>query len=154
MFLLVGLSTVLAQAVLLRPLNNCIGERWIVVLCFVAATISNAMYGLASDKKALYTAVCVGALSGMAFPTISAVKANNVDPSEQGRIQGALFSIQAVSAGIGPAAMRAVDSMARQRGWSPGSMFFFAAFLQFLALCCACRLPKDKTDSRDTTGND
>jgi DHA1 family tetracycline resistance protein-like MFS transporter len=148
MFLLVGMSAVFAQAILLRPLNDCIGERLIVVVCFIAATMSNTMYGLARNRKELYIGVCFGALSGMAFPTISAIKANNVGSSEQGRIQGALFSIQAVSAGIGPIAMRSVDSFAKRSGSSPGTMFFFAAFLQFVALCCACRLPKDKANSR------
>jgi DHA1 family tetracycline resistance protein-like MFS transporter len=151
MFLLVGGSTVFAQAVMLRPLNICIGERWIIIICFVAATCSNVMYGLASSRHALYVAVCVGALSGMAFPTISAVKANNVAQSEQGRIQGALFSIQAIAGAIGPSSMRAIDSMAVRGNLSPGSMFFFAAFLQFGALCCACRLSPVEANSRPAT---
>jgi DHA1 family tetracycline resistance protein-like MFS transporter len=149
MFLLVGISSVLAQAVILRPLNYWIGERLVVVVCFVAATISNTMYGLASDRKSFYMAVCIGALSGMAFPTISAIKANNVELWEQGRIQGALFSIQALSAGAGPMAMRSVDSLAKRTGMSPGSMFFFAAFLQSIALYCSCRLPNDKSNSKN-----
>jgi DHA1 family tetracycline resistance protein-like MFS transporter len=155
MFLLVGMSAVFAQAVLLRPLNHCIGERLVVIVCFIAATISNSMYGIAGNKKQLYMGVCVGALSGMAFPTISAIKANNVGMSEQGRIQGALFSIQAVSAGFGPITMRSVDAFAKRSGFSLGTMFFFAAFLQFVALCCACHLPKDKANSKkiDETNN-
>jgi hypothetical protein len=60
-------------------------------------------------KKKLYIGVCVGALSGVAFPTrVSAINANNVGTSEQGRIQGALFSIQAVSAGVGPTRTNAI----------------------------------------------
>jgi MFS transporter, DHA1 family, tetracycline resistance protein len=148
MFLLVGGSAVLAQAVVLRPLNHCIGERWVLIVCFVAAAISNALYGLAKDRQAMYTAVCIGALSGMAFPTISAIKANNVDRSEQGRIQGALYSVQAVSAGIGPMAMRVIDATAQQFQWNAGSMFFFAAALQCIALICAYSLPKDQSNSR------
>lgn len=145
MFLLVGGSAVIAQAVLLRPLNTCLGERRVLMVCFVAAALSNSLYGLARDKRHMYMAVCIGALSGMAFPTISAIKANNVEVSEQGRIQGALFSVQAVAAGMGPMAMRGVD--ATFGDWNVGSMFFFAALLQGIALCCACFLPKDKSDS-------
>ncbi|KAG7369530.1 major facilitator superfamily transporter [Nitzschia inconspicua] len=163
MFLLVGISAVVAQAIVLRPLNHIIGERWVLILCFVAAVFSNILYGLSRNRNDMYFAVCIGALSGMAFPTISAIKANNVQQYEQGRIQGALFSIQAISAGIGPVSMRLVDSITANILSSPhhhhhvrwmttttmtqGSMFFFAAMLQFIALVCAYRLPKDKTNS-------
>ena len=137
MFLLVGMSAVFAQAVLLRPLNNCIGERLVVIICFIAATISNSMYGIAGNKKQLYVGVCVGALSGMAFPTISAIKANNVGTSEQGRIQGALFSIQAVSAGIGPIAMRSVDSLCKTEWFVFGYDVFLCRFftIHCIVLC-------------------
>ena len=78
MFLLVGLSSVIAQGVVLKPLNECIGERWIVVSCFFASVISNVIYGLSRNKQTLYAGVCLGAITGMAFPTIAAIKANNV----------------------------------------------------------------------------
>lgn len=154
MFLMVGMCSVMAQAVLLKPLVECIGERWIVVLCFAAATVSNTMYGLAHDRKGVYAAVCLGALTGMAFPTISAIKANNVDASEQGRIQGALYAIQAISAGVGPTSMRSVDAIAKKSGLPPGTMFFFAACLQSIALCLAYQLPKDKANSKENRTRD
>jgi DHA1 family tetracycline resistance protein-like MFS transporter len=153
MFLVVGMSAVTAQAILLKPLNNFIGERWLLMVCFAAAMTSNSLYGLSTSRKTLYIGVCVGALGSMAFPTISAIKANNVDQSEQGRIQGALYSIQAAAGGIGPMAMRGVDLIAKMVGLKSGTMFFFAAFLQFLALCCAFQLPKDKTNSKIKCSN-
>jgi DHA1 family tetracycline resistance protein-like MFS transporter len=78
MFLLVGLCSVIAQAVILKPLNDCIGERLIVIVCFFTSTISNTIYGFAQNRETLYAGVCLGALTGMAFPTIAAIKANNV----------------------------------------------------------------------------
>jgi hypothetical protein len=41
-----------------------------------------------------------------------------------------------------------VDSFAKRSGLWLGTMFFFAAILQLIALCCACRLPKDKANSK------
>ena len=70
------------------------------------------------------------------------------DESEQGRIQGALYSIQAVAAGVGPMMMRSVDQFAIDNNLDRGSMFFFAAFVQMIALYCSYQLPKDKSNSK------
>jgi hypothetical protein len=171
MFLLVGFTAVIAQVFILKPLNDCIGERSIVIVCFIASVFSNMVYGLARNRQTLYAGICLGALTGMAFPTISAIKANNVvsscktcavrkilvfyllrfpqDESEQGRIQGALYSLQAIAAGVGPMMMRYVDHLANETWLGPGSMFFFAAFVQMFALYCAFKLPKDKSNSKN-----
>jgi MFS transporter, DHA1 family, tetracycline resistance protein len=153
MFLLVGATTLIAQTILLPPLHRGIGERGVLLLCFGTATLSNVMYGLAWDRQVMYIAMCIGALASMAFPTISAMKANHVEASERGRIQGALYSIQAVSAGIGPVAMRIVDAtvlttLHYRRG---GSMFFFAAVLQCIAFVGAFHLPPKQASQQHTT---
>jgi Na+/melibiose symporter-like transporter len=78
LFLIVGAVGVLAQAVVLKPLNDLIGERHIIILCFLLSLIDNVMYGFARNKETVFLAIGIGGLSGMAFPTISAIKANNV----------------------------------------------------------------------------
>jgi hypothetical protein len=70
------------------------------------------------------------------------------DESEQGRIQGALYSIQAVASGIGPVLMRFVANYAKDSAFGSGSMFIFASCLQVVALFLAFALPKDKCNSR------
>jgi DHA1 family tetracycline resistance protein-like MFS transporter len=78
MFLIIGIFGLFAQAVLLKPLNDCVGEKMVVAICFFIGAVDNTMYGLARNKSTLYAAVALSALTGMAFPTISAIKANNV----------------------------------------------------------------------------
>jgi hypothetical protein len=74
------------------------------------------------------------------------------EESEQGRIQGALYSLQAVASAIGPVAMQLVDNTAKKTSYlGPGTMFFFAASLQLIAVSFAYALPKDKANSRDST---
>jgi Na+/melibiose symporter-like transporter len=73
-----GIGGLLVQGILLKPLNECVGEKMVVALCFFLGAVYNVMYGLAQDKATIYVAVTISALSGMAFPTISAIKANNV----------------------------------------------------------------------------
>lgn len=117
-----------------------------MIVCFVAAVVSNATYGLAKSRATLYAGIVLGSITGMAFPTFSAIKANNVSEAEQGRIQGALYSILAVAAGLGPVSIRWVDHAISS---FPGAMFLFAALVQLIAAFLACYLPKDRSNSRD-----
>ena len=78
LFLVVGGLGFLTQVLVLKPLNDFIGERLVVVVCFVISTIHNTMYGLAQNKTEIYGAASLGALTMMSYPTISAIKANNV----------------------------------------------------------------------------
>jgi DHA1 family tetracycline resistance protein-like MFS transporter len=78
MYLIMGITGLFAQAVLLKPLNDLVGEKMVVAICFFVGAVDNVMYGIAEDKHTIFAAVGLSALTGMAFPTISAIKANNV----------------------------------------------------------------------------
>jgi fucose permease len=78
MFLIMGFLGIFVQAVVLKFLNDAIGERHVVMLSFALGCIYNLMVGTATDKSAIFIAVCVSSFVGLAFPTISAIKANNV----------------------------------------------------------------------------
>lgn len=154
MFLISGLLGILSQAVLLKPFIECAGERMVVTFCFVLGAADNFMYGIAKSKTMVFVAMGLGALTNMSFPTISAIKANNVNESEQGRIQGALYSVQALASGTGPMAMRFVYHYTKDGAFlGPGSMFVFASGLLLVASGCAFALPKDKADSRQRFNN-
>jgi DHA1 family tetracycline resistance protein-like MFS transporter len=152
MFLLVGVLGIFSQAVLLKPFIECAGERMVVTFCFIVGAVDNFLYGIADEKTLIFVGMACGSLTNMAFPTISAIKANNVDESEQGRIQGALFSVQALASGTGPIAMRYVYHLTVDGAFlGPGSMFVFASGLSLVAAGCAYALPKDRADSRPST---
>ena len=153
MFLIWGVMGLLAQGVVLKPLNDCVGEKLVVAICFFIGSIDNVMYGVARNKQTIYCAIVLAALTGMAFPTISAIKANNVDVSEQGRIQGALYSLQALASGVGPVVLRFVYSKTKDTDFGPGAMFVFAGGLYLVAVGVACALPKDKANARRGNNN-
>jgi len=152
MFVLIGVMGIFVQAVLLKPFNDCLGEKMVVATAFAFGAIQNAMYGLAQSKNFIFVAVVVGSLSGMAFPTISAIKSNNVNEAEQGRIQGALVSLQALAGGLGPVSLRYVYHLTKDYPYpGPGTMFLFAAMLFVVAIGFAFALPKEAADSRTPT---
>lgn len=148
MFLIMGIMGLLAQGVLLKPLNDCLGEKLVVAFCFFVGAVDNTMYGIAKNKATIYAAVALSALTGMAFPTISAIKANNVAVTEQGRIQGALYSLQALASGVGPVLLRFVYSQAKESVLGPGAMFVFAGLLYLVAVGVACALPSERANAR------
>mmetsp|Transcript_5533 Transcript_5533/g.10131 ORF Transcript_5533/g.10131 Transcript_5533/m.10131 type:complete len:529 (+) Transcript_5533:180-1766(+) len=150
MFMIVGILGIVVQGVLLKPLNDCLGERYVIVVAFFVGAFYNLLYGLAKDKTTIFIAVSLSTFLGMSFPTISAIKSNNVDESEQGRIQGALYSLSALASGLGPVLLRIVYSHTKSLPYpGPGSMFIFAAFLFLVATGFAFALPKDKANSRN-----
>jgi DHA1 family tetracycline resistance protein-like MFS transporter len=126
----------------LKVINDAVGERWLVTLCFVLSAFHNVLYGIAKDKGTIFAAIAVSSFGAMAFPTISAIKSNNVSSSEQGRIQGALYSLSALASASGPVVLRWVYQYTRDGAFmGPGSMFIAAAMLDALAVLCAYALP-------------
>jgi MFS family permease len=138
-------------------ITSWVGRPKGVTAMLWTAVLSKIIYGLTKVRQVMYIALCIGALSSTAFPTISAMKPNIVEASERGRIHGALYSIQAVAAGIGPMAMQMIDNATLRLHQlqqpeqpehltprSEGGMFFFATFIQSIALVGTFHLPRNK----------
>eukprot|EP00546_Thalassionema_frauenfeldii_P018674 CAMPEP_0178894468 /NCGR_PEP_ID=MMETSP0786-20121207/26_1 /TAXON_ID=186022 /ORGANISM="Thalassionema frauenfeldii, Strain CCMP 1798" /LENGTH=197 /DNA_ID=CAMNT_0020564547 /DNA_START=689 /DNA_END=1282 /DNA_ORIENTATION=- len=150
MFVMMGVLGILVQGVLIKPFIACLGERFVIVFAFLLGSVHNVLYGIASKKWVVFVAISLASFVGMSFPTISAIKANNVLENEQGRIQGALFSIQALAGGTGPMVLRFVYRCTKDSTFpGPGTMWLVAAVLYFVATCFALLLPSEKANSKE-----
>jgi DHA1 family tetracycline resistance protein-like MFS transporter len=148
MFLIMGVLGIFVQAFVLKFLNDRIGERYVVMLSFLLGTLHNTLYGFAQDKQTVFVAVAIGSFVSMAFPTISAIKANAAAKSEQGRIQGALYSLSALASAVGPLTLRLVYHYTKDGFLAgPGTMFLFAGVLYAVASYCAYLLPVSVHDT-------
>jgi DHA1 family tetracycline resistance protein-like MFS transporter len=78
LFLLIGINGIVVQTVVLKPLNSLIGERRVIIVAFFVGALHHYLYGVAQSKKSMFLAASIASLTGMSFPTISAIKANNV----------------------------------------------------------------------------
>lgn len=78
MFLLMGMLGIFIQGFVLKLFNDCMGERRVIMFAFTLGAIHNLFYGLAHQKAIIFVGVAISAFVGMAFPTISAIKSNNV----------------------------------------------------------------------------
>ena len=155
MFLIIGATGIFVQVVVMKPLNDLVGEKMVVAISFAIGTIVNLLYGLARHKSTIFVALLIAGFSNMSFPTISAIKANNVESSEQGRIQGALYSVKALASGVGPAVLQYVYSKTKMYHGlllGPGTMFIFASGLFVIGVVLALSLPNDKANTSPRHG--
>lgn len=149
-----GVLGIYVQVSLLKTLNERLGERCVLIIGFLGGAMQNVVYGLARYKWNIYAAFVFGPLHSMTFPVISAIKSNNVDKLEQGRIQGALSSLQSLSQALGPAVLNHVYKETKDWGYpGPGLMFLLAATLYLVAVVISTLLPAEQTDSKTIETN-
>jgi len=155
MFLIIGVTGIFVQVAVMKPLNDLVGEKMVITIAFFTGFVVNLLYGLARTKSTIFVALIIAGFSQMSFPTISAIKANNVESSEQGRIQGALYSLKALASGVGPSILQFVYSKTKNYHGvllGPGTMFLFASTLYIIGVGLTLRLPNDKTNTNPRHG--
>jgi DHA1 family tetracycline resistance protein-like MFS transporter len=100
---LVGLCSGLVQAVLVRRLVPPFGERRVILAGLVFCVVGYLLFGLAPTALAFVAAIPLLCLGGLAGPPAQALMTQQVDPREQGRLQGALSSLASLAGIFGPA---------------------------------------------------
>ncbi|MFG0290857.1 MAG: TCR/Tet family MFS transporter [Rhodopirellula sp. JB044] len=93
MLALVGLMAVIVQGGLVRPTIRRLGERRTVMFATTVSCLAFLGYGLATQGWMIPCIIVFGSLAGLAGPAIQSLITSTVDPSEQGRVQGALTSL-------------------------------------------------------------
>ena len=90
---LVGISAAIVQGGLVRPFTRRFGERTTVLIGLSVSIFAFLSYGLATQPWMIYGTVAIGAIGGVTGPAIQSIVAANVDPSDQGKVQGAWTSL-------------------------------------------------------------
>ena len=149
----VGVSSLLVQALLVKPAVRILKERRCIAvgLCFGVAGF--VIYGLATTGSIFWIGVPVLAVWGIATPSMQAIMTRLVAGTEQGRLQGALASLTGLASLIGPllftqvfAAFVAEPNVGR---FLSGAPFLVSAMLVFIAMLLAWRA----TRSLDAAGS-
>ncbi len=139
---MIGVCGVIVQGGLVGRIVRAIGERRALITGLVCGAIGFALYGLASEPWMLIAAIPIASFWGLAGPSGQALITKRVDPSEQGRMQGALASVAGVAAMLGPSLFTGV--FAHSIGASApaamaGAVFMAAALFVAAALPIALR---------------
>ena len=124
-----GLISAVTQGLLVGPAVQRLGERGAIFTGLILGTVQYVLLGAARSSAVLYGSIVVGSLGGIAGPGIQGLISRSVDDREQGRIQGALASMNSLVGVAGPLAATWV--FAYFNGGSqwriPGAAFYMAA---------------------------
>lgn len=134
---LVGVCNGIVQALLVGRIVQRFGERRAIFAGLLFGALGFVWQGMAATGWISLAAIPLLALWGCAGPATQALVTRQVDPSEQGRLQGALAGLASLAGIIGPALYTQIF------GWSiatdstvhlPGAAFLLAALLLLIAL--------------------
>ena len=78
LFMIMGIGNIISLGCLLKLLTEWIGEKYVIIISFIAGMAHNTIYAFANNKTWIFVGILVGVLDGLTFPTISAMKSNNV----------------------------------------------------------------------------
>lgn len=150
----VGLTAALVQGGLIRRIMPLLGDRRGLLLGLAVSAASFILYGLASAGWMMYVIPFLGALGGIAGPSAQSIITQSVAANEQGAVQGALTSLNALTGVIGPLIATNVFRFfisASAPVQLPGAPFFLGAIFMLVGLYLAVntfrRLPAPQSVS-------
>ncbi|MEM9586351.1 MAG: TCR/Tet family MFS transporter [Planctomycetota bacterium] len=99
---LVGLTAVIVQGGLVRPMIRRIGERRAVLFGMMISSISFIGYGLATEGWMIPYIIIFGSIGGVGGPAIQSIVAGSVNPQDQGKVQGSITSLMSLTSVAAP----------------------------------------------------
>jgi hypothetical protein len=123
------------------------GEQCLLLAGLTLSCIKQALLSCVTTKAQALSAVSLGALANVAYPAISAIKANMCGVDQQGLVQGALAGIRALASGLGPLAFAQVFSLTTRTGsefgYHPSVVFYMSCTLMGVAALVAATVPSN-----------
>ncbi len=134
---LVGVCAVIVSGGLVGPYVKKFGERFSLTSGLFYGVLGFLGFGLAWKGWGALAAIPFIALWGVAGPAMQSLMSQRVDASSQGKLQGAINSLRALTGMAGPVLFTQVFSASIEKsGWLhvPGAAYFLAAGLLVGAL--------------------
>ena len=128
----VGVCAAAVSGGMVGPYVKRFGERFSLISGLVFGVIGFAGMALARNGWGLLAAVPFIALWGVAGPAMQSLMSQRVDPSSQGKLQGAINSIRALTGMAGPLIFTQIFTAAisvKTAIHLPGAPYFLAAVL-------------------------
>lgn len=142
---LVGVCAVIVSGGLVGPYVKKFGERFSLVSGLFYGFMGFAGFGLAWRGWGALAAIPFIALWGVAGPAMQSLMSQRVDASSQGKLQGAINSLRALTGMAGPLLFTQVFSAViaeNARVHLPGAPYFLAGTLLIAALVVAATVTR------------
>jgi len=136
----VGVCAAIVSGVLVGPFVKRFGERFSLISGLLFGTIGFLGFGAARRGWFLIAAIPFIALWGIAAPAVQALMSRHVDPSSQGKLQGAINSLRGITGMAGPPLFTQVFALGIAVGSPlrvPGAPYYVAALLLGLSMLLA-----------------
>jgi MFS transporter, DHA1 family, tetracycline resistance protein len=146
----VGVCASIISGVLVGPFVKRFGERRSVLFGLLCGTLGFAGFALAARGWMLYAVIPFIALWGIAAPAIQSLMSQRVDLSSQGKLQGAINSLRAITGMAGPVLFTQVFAFAispRARIHLPGAPYYLAAVLLLSSLLLAVYVTRQQVEA-------
>jgi MFS transporter, DHA1 family, tetracycline resistance protein len=137
-----GLTAMIVQGLLMRPLTARFGERKTLLTGLLSGALGFAVYGAATDGWIYCAGIPIMAFWGLAGPSAQAFMSRRVSSSEQGQLQGAIAGLSGIAGLIGPGLFTQAFALfiGTQASWHlPGAPFLLASVLLFVGMAIAWR---------------
>merc|ERR1719343_862950 len=141
-----GLSTMVAEAVLVRFLVPLLGEKRSVRIGLVSFGLQCFVLGVANESWQLFFCVALSLLGNLVYPSLSSLVSGIVEPENVGEALGAINGIKALTEGIGPLIFGTLMTFSEHTAF-PGSPYWLAGIFVLIAHHLAAKLPTNSDSS-------
>lgn len=140
-----GLSTMVAEAVLVRIIVPLLGEKRAMKLGLVSFALQCIVLGFAYEPWHLFVCAAFSLLGNLVYPSLSSLVSGNVAPDAVGEALGAINGIKALTEGFGPLVFGTLMTFSEE-SILPGWPYLLASVLVAMAYKETCRLPDPEED--------
>lgn len=135
-----GLSTMIAEAVLVRIMVPLLGEKQSMKIGLASFAIQCVVLGFAYEPWHLFVVAFFSLLGNLVYPSLSSLVSGSVEPESVGEALGAVNGIKALTEGIGPLVFGSLMTLSETSAL-PGWPYLLAAALVVAAYQATTQLP-------------
>lgn len=142
---LVGLCSVVISTGMVQPMVSRFGERRTLYIGQFFGALGMALAGFARTSGFFFFSIPVMMMWTISTPAAQGMMTRRVSESEQGELQGAISSLCSLAWIMGPGLFTFTFAyfIDQQKGWNfPGAPWYLGAFLLFVAMGLATRIPR------------
>ncbi len=143
-----GVCSFAVQAGLSGRLVRKLGEPMVIMIGMLCAVLATAIFGLAPNGLIFWIGIPIMTLSGIAGPAVQSIMTRRVSAGEQGKLQGANTSLQAVAGIIAPVLFGEIYTLALASGGSAvvlGAPFLLASLFLVIGVVLALQVLRRTT---------
>jgi MFS family permease len=140
-----GLSTMIAEAALVRIIVPILGEKRAMKLGLASFCLQCLTLGFAYEGWHLFICAGFSLLGNLVYPSLTSLVSGNVEPDAVGEALGAINGIKALTEGIGPLFFGSLMTIS-EKSALPGWPYLLAASLVAAAYMETNKLPDIEDD--------